>query len=116
MKYNYYPTPRFLKKLHKISRRDPSGYTRILDVVRRLLETPADSDGKMVGLYHGRLKKYVGRRDYRIIYHWCLECRKARQHLENPCEACGLIENNSVVFFDLYHKNELNQLRCHSAT
>ena len=116
MKFNYHPTRRFLQKLKKVSRRDPPGHNRIMEVVKRLLDTPSDSDGKMIGTYHGRLKKYVGKGEYRIIYHWCHECRKARQHLENPCEACGIIADNSVVFFDLYHKNDLAQLKHSAAT
>ena len=111
MPFKYYPTRNFVQKLKKISRKDPPGHNRIKDVIERLLVTPDDSDGKMVGAHHGRLKKYVGRKDYRLIYHWCRECRKARQHIKNPCEACGTIEDDSVVFIDLYHKNELALLK-----
>ena len=90
--------------------RHPPGHARILKVIDRLLVDPADADGWMHGLFHGRLKKYVGRRDYRLIYHWCDLCRKQARHLENRCGYCGTIPDHSVIFFEIYHKNEANKL------
>ena len=59
----------------------------------------------MHGVYHGRLKKYVGRTEYRLIYNWCRECRKAKK-LNLHCGLCREVSDNSVIFFDVYHKNE----------
>ncbi|MEJ2698502.1 MAG: toxin [Desulfuromonadales bacterium] len=109
-KYFYQPTPHFSDRLEKISRQDPPGHARILKVIDRLLVDPSDADGWMHGLFHGRLKKYVGRRDYRLIYHWCDLCRKQARHLENRCGYCGSIPDHSVIFFEIYHKNEANKL------
>ncbi len=104
-RYIYHPTKHFTTKLDKISHYDPTGHERIQQVIGRLLENPGDADGWMHGVYHGRLKKYVGRRDYRLIYHWCEHCRKEAQKLEH-CGACGDVNDHSVVFIDIYHKNE----------
>jgi mRNA-degrading endonuclease RelE of RelBE toxin-antitoxin system len=109
--YQYYPTSSFSVKLSKIRKKDPSGYKRISKVIARLLENPSDADGVMHGKHHGRLKKYVGRRDYRIIYHWCEICRKEREKLVRQCHLCGHLSDKSVVFFDLYHKNEMTLLK-----
>lgn len=103
--YLYHPTDRFTLKLEKIRRQDPPGHGRILQVIERLLFAPGDADGWMRGVHQGRLKKYVGRRDYRLIYHWCESCRKEAQRLEH-CGRCGEVTDHSVIFFDLYHKNE----------
>lgn len=106
----YRPTEHFSRKLEKVKKSDPTGYKHIWQVVERLLAEPEDADGKMHGLYQGRFKKYVGRRDYRIIYYWCKLCRKENRRLDKKCEDCQTIPDNSVIFFDLYHKNEVNKL------
>ncbi len=107
----YHPMEGFSVKLEKIRRQDPSGHARILRVIDRLLENPGDADGWMHGAHHGRLKKYVGRRDYRLIYHWCELCRKESRRLEDRCGACESVADHSVIFFDVYHKNELAYLK-----
>ena len=74
---------------------------------------PEEADGKMHGLYQGRFKKYVGRRDYRLIYYWCALCRKENRRQDQQCSNCDTIPDNSVIFFDLYHKNESKKIRNH---
>ena len=106
----YFPIPAFTAKMAKIEKHDPPGHTRILGVIDRLLNNPSDADGWMHGGHHGRLKKYVGRRDYRLIYHWCELCRKEGMKLEEKCGFCHEVEDNSVIFFDVYHKNEANRV------
>jgi hypothetical protein len=105
-KYLYHPTKHFAVKLDKVRKHDPPGHGRILQVIDRLLEVPDAADGWMHGTHHGRLKKYVGRRDYRLIYHWCEQCRKETKKLDEHCGLCGEVTDRSVIFFDLYHKNE----------
>jgi hypothetical protein len=104
--HRYYPTDLFAGKLSRVGKTDPGGYARIRKTIDRLLVDPSKSDGKMKGIYHGRLKKYVGRRDYRLIYYWCQRCLKENRRLH-----CGPIPNNSVIFFDLYHKKDKKKLR-----
>lgn len=65
----------------------------------------------MHGFHHGRFKKYVGRRDYRLIYNWCELCRKERDTLAKKCAHCDRLTDGSVVFFDVYHKNEIDNLK-----
>ena len=101
----------FSSRLEKVRVKDPVGYRRIRYVMDRILENPSEADGIMHGPYHGRFKKYVGRRDYRLIYDWCEICRKANRHLEWSCPSCEKVENNSVIFFDLYHKKDAKRLR-----
>ncbi|PLX81966.1 MAG: toxin [Desulfuromonas sp.] len=108
--FAYFPTAQFAAKLEKIKKHDPPGHHRIGQVIKRLLSNPDDADGWMHGLYHGRLKKYVGRRDYRLIYHWCKECRKQAKKIESRCSNCDEVADNSVIFFDIYHKNEASRL------
>ena len=105
-KYIYQPSEGFESKLERIRKNDPPGYDRIMKVIHRLLENPDDADGKMHGAHNGRLKKYVGRRDYRLIYYWCELCRKANRRLESTCAYCDRIHDRSVVFFDIYHKKD----------
>ena len=104
--YTYHPTVCFQSKLIKIQKQDPPGFLRINKVIERLLHNPNDADGRMRGTHHSRFKKYVGRGDYRLIYEWCAICRKASKKLEDRCEKCEEIDDNSVVFFDVFHKNE----------
>lgn len=104
--YTYHPTTCFEAKLTRISKQDPAGFARIEKVIERILHNPEDADGRMRGVHHSRFKKYVGRRDYRLIYEWCAICRKTNKKLEDRCEKCGEIKDNSVVFFDVFHKNE----------
>ncbi len=108
--FTYFPTPGFATKLGKIEKHDPPGYQRILGVIDRLLHHPADADGWMHGEHHGRLKKYVGRRDYRLIYHWCEQCNKEGKKIAALCGLCPVVADNSVVFFDVFHKNEANRI------
>lgn len=103
----------FSMKLEKIRKSDPAGYSRIKGVIDRLLVNPSDSDGKMHGRHNGRLKKYVGRRDYRLIYYWCELCRKENRRLESTCEQCDAIHDQSVIFFDIYHKKDSKRWRKH---
>lgn len=108
--YIYYPTRHFSSRLEKIRHRDPAGFGRIQVVIERLLSNPADADGRMQGTHHGRFKKYVGRRDYRLIYYYCEICRKANLRLTERCGHCELVQENSVIFFEVYHKNEMKKL------
>ncbi len=105
--YSYHPTVCFENKLKKIEKHDTVGYKRIQKVIERILNNPEDADGRMRGQHHSRFKKYVGRRDYRLIYEWCSICEKTSIKLENRCEKCGKISDDSVVFFDVFHKNEV---------
>lgn len=104
--YLYHPTGHFRSRLEKIRASDPPGYKRISRVIARLLENPDDADGRMHGLHQGRFKKYVGRRNYRLIYYYCELCRKANRRMNDTCENCESISDRSVVFFEVYHKNE----------
>jgi len=107
--FTYFPTPAFASKLAKIEKHDPPGFTRILDVIDRILNNPSEADGWMHGEYKGQLKKYVGRNDYRILYNWCELCRKQEKKLEEKCGFCQEVGDNSVIFFNVYHKNEANR-------
>ncbi len=110
-RFVFFSTPRFAAKLDRIRKQDPPAYQRIQQVIQRLLLYPGDADGLMRGVHHGRLKKYVGRRDYRLIYEWCVVCRKKRRRMAEQCVSCARVPDNSVIFFDLYHKNELAHLK-----
>ena len=46
---------------------------------------------------HSRFKKYVGRRDYRLIYEWCEACRKLAKKLEERCHNCHELPDHSVA-------------------
>lgn len=107
----YQPTELFIKKLAQVETTDPSGYQRVKKTIDRLLLKPSTADGKMRGVYGGRLKKYVGRREYRIIYHWCELCRKENRRIEKECDDCEQIPDNSVVFLDLYHKKDIKKFK-----
>ncbi len=114
MEHFYYPTNHFKRQLEHLERDDINSFKRVSKVIDRLLVDPTNADGKMRGIYDGRLKKYVGRADYRIIYHWCSQCRKEKMHLTNSCGQCGKIPENSVIFFELYHKKDMKKLQDHS--
>lgn len=104
--YAYIPSAHFARRLDEARSGDPAGYGRIQAVIARLLEHPENSDGALHGEARGMHKKYVGRGEYRIAYSACRECRKANLHLAAACPACGAIPENSVVFHELYRKNE----------
>ena len=108
--FRYHPTSEFLKKLEKLERTDPPGYRRVQEAIDRLLENPQENDGKLQGPHRGRLKKYVGRSGHRLVYNWCASCRKANSHLQNACAFCEIIPDDSVVFYDLFSKNEAKKL------
>ncbi len=107
----YQPTNLFSKKLDQVKFADPPGYRKVQKVIDRLLFAPDNADGKMTGIYNGRLKKYAGRRDYRIIYQWCQLCRKENRKIQNKCENCPEVPDNSVIFFDLYHKKDKKKFK-----
>jgi hypothetical protein len=108
--FEYHPVSTFVDKLKRIERRDPPGFSRIMKVVGRILLNPDDADGRMHGRHHSRFKKYVGRRDYRLIYEWCEICRKLEKKVEDRCDQCSDVPDHSVVFFDVYHKNEATHI------
>jgi hypothetical protein len=58
--YQFKPTEQFSEKFKAIKSAGPSGYKRISKMIERLLLNPDDADGKMHGLYNGRLKKICG--------------------------------------------------------
>lgn len=109
-RFLYRPTDDFSRKLQQIEKHDPPGHNRIRTVIDRILNNPDDADGRMHGLHHSRFKKYVGRKDYRLIYEWCEACRKLAKKLEERCHNCHELPDHSVVFFDVYHKNEAARL------
>ena len=106
MPYIYQPTKHFTMRLNKIKGRHPEGHERIVKVIGRLLVHPEDADGQMHGFHRGKYKKYVGREEYRLIYYYCKLCRKANRLLSQRCDDCETIPDRSVVFFDVFHKNE----------
>ena len=108
--FHFHPGAGFAKKLDRIKRADPPGYARILDVIGRVLENPDDADGKLTGPHRGKWKKYAGRSAYRLIYAWCNECRKANRHLKDECGSCEVVPDDSVVFFDVFHKSDAPRL------
>jgi len=108
--YIYQPTQRFSARLKKISAHDPPGYKRIRNVIDRLLVNPDDADGQLHGANRGKFKKYVGRKEYRLVYYYCELCRKANRRLADVCEACEAMPDRSVIFFDVFHKNEKAKL------
>lgn len=110
-RYNYYPTRNFADHLAGIKRKDPVGFQRIIAVIDRLLDNPEDADGVMKGEHRGRFKKYVGRKDYRLIYYYCELCRKPNEKLTIACEHCERIAKASVIFFEVYHKKDKNKLK-----
>jgi len=110
-RYTYSPTHVFSKKLDRERASNPPGYKRIVQVIERLVQHPDDADGKMHGVYNGRFKKYVGRSEYRLIYYYCEICRKENHRLEQKCSKCDEVPDNSVIFFDLYHKSELKKFK-----
>jgi hypothetical protein len=105
-RYAPYVTETFRLRLEEVRARDPGSHARIAAVMERLREHPEDADGRMHGALRGMLKKYVGRGEWRILYNACTACRKANLHLVRACAHCGQIPDRSVVFFDLYRKNE----------
>ena len=108
--YRYEATGRFDRKLGRIRESDPEGYRHITRVIERILENPSDADGRMHGAHRHKLKKYVGRGDYRLLYYYCELCRKANRRLPDICQDCDSLPDNSVIFFDVYHKNEKEKL------
>lgn len=109
--YLFRPTGHFSARLEKIRTHDPPGHKRIQSVIERILANPADADGQMHGSYRGTYKKYVGKREYRLVYYWCELCRKANRRLREACEQCETIPERSVIFLDVFHKNEKERLR-----
>nr|MBC8413999.1 toxin [bacterium] len=83
---------------------------RIMKVINRLLANPDDADGKMHGVFNGRFKKYVGKSGYRVIYYWCEQCKKENKRMAEKCDNCDIIPDQSVIFFDLYHKKNSKRL------
>ncbi|MDY6837992.1 MAG: toxin [Thermodesulfobacteriota bacterium] len=108
--YLYHPTAHFSARLGRIKEQDPTGYRHISKVIQRLLVHPDNADGQMHGTRRGKFKKYVGRGEYRLIYYYCELCRKANRRLADTCEDCEAIPDRSVVFFDVFHKNEKEKL------
>ena len=108
--YLFVPTEHFKARLSRVETHDPPGYGRIMAVIERLLRNPADADGRMHGPHRGTFKKYVGRREYRLLYYYCELCRKANKRRREICENCTSIPDKSVIFFDVFHKNEKQKL------
>ncbi|TLN24100.1 toxin [bacterium] len=93
-----------------MKKEDPEGAKRIKAVMERLLENPEDTDGMLAGPHRGKMKKYVGRSGYRLIYKWCDACRKLEGEVLRDCPDCGRMGDESVVFFDLFHKADAKRL------
>jgi hypothetical protein len=108
--YLFQATELFEARLSRIRGNNPGGYERIKKVIDRILVNPDIADGQMHGAHRGKFKKYVGRREYRLIYYYCELCRKANRRLEKGCKNCEAMPDRSVIFFDVFHKNEKDKL------
>ncbi len=108
--YLYQATAHFELRLDKIRESNPGGHERIRKTMDRILANPDVADGQMRGPHRGKFKKYVGRREYRLIYYYCELCRKFNRRLSERCDDCEHIPDHSVVFFDVFHKNEKDKL------
>jgi hypothetical protein len=108
--YLYQATEHFALRLDDIREYNPGGYKRIRKAIDKILVNPDMADGQMRGPHRGKFKKYVGRREYRLIYYYCDLCRKFNRRLLDRCDTCERIPDGSVVFFDVFHKNEKDRL------
>jgi len=108
--YLFQATEHFESRLNRIKGDNPNGYERIRKVIEKILVNPDMADGQMHGPHRGKFKKYVGRREYRLIYYYCELCRKFNRRLSDRCDTCESIPDRSVVFFDVFHKNEKDKL------
>lgn len=108
--FSFQATSHFARKLADLARNDPSAHRRVKGIIDRILERPQENDGQLHGIHRGRLKKYVGRSGWRLVFDWCRACRKANRRQAEACELCGTVPDNSVIFFDLFHKNEAARL------
>jgi mRNA-degrading endonuclease RelE of RelBE toxin-antitoxin system len=52
----------------------------------------------------GKWKERVG--DYRMPYAYCEDCRQKGYERLNQCTNCGSINPDSVVFFDVFHRDK----------
>ena len=108
--YLYQATEHFEVRLEKIKGNNPQGYDRIRGTIDRILVNPDMANGKMHGPHRDKFKKYVGRREYRLIYYYREMCRKFNRQLSEQCDKCESIPDRSVVFFDVFHKNEKDRM------
>lgn len=109
-RFHFYSADYFKKSLSRIQKADPDGARRIVAVMERLLENPAETDGMLTGPRRGLMKKYVGKSGYRLIYKWCQSCKKLAGEIRRDCPDCGQLGNESVVFFDVFHKADAARL------
>jgi hypothetical protein len=108
--YSFHASEHFLKNLQGFRKSDPEGHAHIQKVIERLLRSPEDNDGMLTGPHRGKMKKYVGRSGYRLIFKWCRSCQKLGAGLGEDCPSCGTLPPDSVVFLDVFHKSEAGKL------
>ena len=73
----------------------------------RIDEMKADkpiNDIEYIGDLKGKWKARVG--DYRMPYAYCEDCKLEHYERFNECFGCGSKSNNTIVFFDAFHRSK----------
>lgn len=96
-------TDAFKKHLEKLTKKDALLKSRLLEQVNELTTEHPFSQIGYVGDLQGKWKMRVN--DYRLIYAYCMDCKKYNYHNLNNCYQCNLKDDNSIIFFDVIHRS-----------
>lgn len=101
---------KFDKSIKKIKKQAPSRVKRIEQVVNFLIKNPETFDKPLTGKRNYKLEKYVGKKDYRILYRYCNYCIKHKQKDVETCRDCKevLKSGGGIMFLDIFKKNTAN--------
>jgi mRNA-degrading endonuclease RelE of RelBE toxin-antitoxin system len=97
-----YRTDVFGKHFYKLSKKDNTLKKRVEAEIEEMKLDPYRNSTELLGEFKGKRRVRIG--SHRLVFAVCEECRKKKNDVINACYGCKDKKDNSVVYFDLVHR------------
>ena len=102
--YDAYFSDDFADHFRKLTKKDGNLKERLQSKIEEMKTEKPRNPLEFVADLKGKWKIRVG--DYRILYAYCEDCQQKGYERLNQCLDCGAKSDNSVVFFDVFHRSK----------
>jgi len=97
-------TDDFKEQLRKLVKKDKILEKRLLTQIQDMAKERPVNQQSLSGALRGKWKMRVG--DYRMLYVYCVDCKKCGHQIYNRCVDCETNNGDDVLrFFEVFHRS-----------
>lgn len=96
-------TDKFREQLKKLTKKDENLKQRLLKQIKEMEISQPYSQESLTGDFLGKWKMRVG--NYRLLYVYCIDCKKHKHQSRNDCFNCGEKGDDALIFFEVFHRS-----------